>query len=487
MSYQVPKNIDPNKVFLVNYSDLEGRLDPLFYTSQFVAITNALKENTSYKLLGQVVKFSNEFWNQKEYYEERFPYIEIGAIDITDGTIREMAYIPVEEAPSRAKVIVRTNDIIISTTRPGRGAIAKITEHENNYIVSTGFSVIRKIDDCVNREYLFSILRLDILLKQMIQRSTGGNYPAITQEELSKIVVPIPSKAIQDRIVSIMQVALFEKQQKEKQAEDLLNGIDDYLLGELGVILPKQESQALLDRVFTVNFSEICNGRFDPKLYSISVKQLQQSLYMSPFDKQPLKNFIKSNCSGEWGKDESEEVDDNKYTKCLVIRATEFDNTYNLRLDNSRIKYRWIENSKLSRMNILPNDLLIEKSGGSEDQPVGRISILTDDILKNNTIAYSNFIHKITVEGINPMYLYFYLKTMHNIKITDSMQSQTNGIRNLIMQEFFNQTIVVPSPEKQQEIVNHITAIRQQAKALQEEGKAILEKAKKEVEEMILG
>ena len=76
---------------------------------------------------------------------------------------------------------------------------------------------------------------------------------------------------------------------------------------------------------------------------------------------------------------------------------------------------------------------------------------------------------------------------MHNIKITDSMQSQTNGIRNLIMQEFFNQTIVVPSPEKQQEIVNHITAIRQQAKALQEEGKAILEKAKKEVEEMILG
>jgi Restriction endonuclease S subunits len=231
MLYQVPQNIDSNKVFLVNFSELEGRLDPLFYTSQFVEITNALKKTTSYKLLGQVVNFSNEFWNQKDYYKESFPYIEIGAINITDGTIREIVYIPVEEAPSRAKVIVRTNDIIISTTRPGRGAIAKITEHENNYIVSTGFSVIRSVDGSVDRDYLFSILRLDILLKQMIQRSTGGNYPAITQEELSKVVVPIPSKEIQDRIVSIIQVALSEKQQKEKQAKVLLNSIDDYLLG----------------------------------------------------------------------------------------------------------------------------------------------------------------------------------------------------------------------------------------------------------------
>jgi type I restriction enzyme S subunit len=138
-------------------------------------------------------------------------------------------------------------------------------------------------------------------------------------------------------------------------------------------------------------------------------------------------------------------------------------------------------------MNIQANDLLIEKSGGSEDQPVGRVSILTDNILKDNTIAYSNFIHKITVEGINPMYLYFYLKTMHNIKITDSMQSQTNGIRNLIMQEYLNQTIVVPPLQKQQEIVDHITATRKQAKALQEEGKEIIEQAKKEVEQMIIG
>lgn len=40
---------------------------------------------------------------------------------------------------------------------------------------------------------------------------------------------------------------------------------------------------------------------------------------------------------------------------------------------------------------------------------------------------------------------------------------------------------------KQQEIANHIYAIRQQAKQLQEEGKVILENAKKEVKQMIIG
>ena len=83
--------------------------------------------------------------------------------------------------------------------------------------------------------------------------------------------------------------------------------------------------------------------------------------------------------------------------------------------------------------------------------------------------------------------MYYYLKTMYNIGITESMQSQTNGIRNLITDEFLSQTIVVPSLQKQQEIVDNITNIKNKAKALQQEGKDILESAKRNVEQMIIG
>ena len=58
---------------------------------------------------------------------------------------------------------------------------------------------------------------------------------------------------------------------------------------------------------------------------------------------------------------------------------------------------------------------------------------------------------------------------------------------NINLDEISQIKVILPPLQKQQEIVNHISSIRQQAKALQEEGQAILEQAKKEVEHMILG
>ncbi len=483
MQYQIPQHIDPNKIFLVNRSEIEGRLDPSVYKPHFKFVSKAFRN----------VKLSEIAWIDPSCMFkniEEVSFIPMDAIDSSNGIISYQGIKKVEETKGFTRF--KEGDILWAKITPcmqnAKSAIAK--KLINGYgCGSTEFFVIRSKDkSVVLQEYLLFLLRDERILKTAMNYFGGSaGQQRVSPLFLKTFNVPLPEIEEQKRYCELLKNAQILKRQKEQQAEDILNSIDDYLLGELGIELPEMDLQKIQDRVFIVSFGEICNGRFDPKLYSIPVKQLKQSLNMSPFDKQPLKYFIKNNCSGEWGKDESEEVDENKYTKCLVIRATEFDNTYNLRLDNSRVKYRWIENSKLSRMNIQPNDLLIEKSGGSEDQPVGRISILADEILKDNQIAYSNFIHKITVEGINPTYLYFYLRTMYNIKITDSMQSQTNGIRNLIMQEYFDQIIVAPPLQKQQEIVNHIMDMRQQAKSLQEEGKEILEQAKQKIESMIMG
>ncbi len=48
-------------------------------------------------------------------------------------------------------------------------------------------------------------------------------------------------------------------------------------------------------------------------------------------------------------------------------------------------------------------------------------------------------------------------------------------------------SVPLPSLDKQQEIANHISAIRTEAKALEQEANTILEQAKKKIEEMILG
>lgn len=67
------------------------------------------------------------------------------------------------------------------------------------------------------------------------------------------------------------------------------------------------------------------------------------------------------------------------------------------------------------------------------------------------------------------------------------MQSQTNGLRNLILKEYFNQLIPLPPLEKQREIANNISAIRAEAKRLEQEGEEILQSARLQVEQIILG
>src|SRR4030042_615558 len=86
-----------------------------------------------------------------------FPYDEIEYIDIDsveNGIIKNVQHIRLKGAPSRAKRIVRSNDIIISTVRPNLKHFALIEEAKRNTIVSTGFAVIsaKKLNQQMNEK-----------------------------------------------------------------------------------------------------------------------------------------------------------------------------------------------------------------------------------------------------------------------------------------------------------------------------------------------
>lgn len=121
----------------------------------------------------------------------------------------------ISEIPSRDKMIVRENDIIISTTRPSQGAICLIHKDFDGFIASTGFAIIRKLKlESLDRNYLFYALRFDSTLKQFEQWSTGGNYPSITKNELQNILLPLPPKETQTLIITFMDHAYALKKQK---------------------------------------------------------------------------------------------------------------------------------------------------------------------------------------------------------------------------------------------------------------------------------
>ena len=160
-------------------------------------------ESKNYSELGELVEFAKETWDQKSIFDNQFPYIEISNIDTSNGEIAKTDFVPVAEAPSRAKMVVREGDIIISTTRPNRGAITAISEQQDGFIASTGFAILRDLKNSkVLKDYLFVALRTSISLQQMEQRTTGGNYPAITTEDLRKIKIIVPEIKTQEKIIA---------------------------------------------------------------------------------------------------------------------------------------------------------------------------------------------------------------------------------------------------------------------------------------------
>ena len=208
-------SVQKSVAFAINsHMTFGARIDPEYHNPYYTHRVNEI-EKLAYDTLGNIIEFSTEAWDQKAIFYDSFPYIEISGVKIRENSYRTTD-VAVSAAPSRAKMIVRNGDIIVSTTRPHRGAIATISCDEDDIqIASTGFCVLRKLKrKDVLKEYLQWILLDDYVLLQMLQRSSGGNYPAITSDELKQIVIPIPDLNAQQKIC-------IEARRRKQEADNL--------------------------------------------------------------------------------------------------------------------------------------------------------------------------------------------------------------------------------------------------------------------------
>ncbi len=473
--FKLSDGTDEN-IFLIKYSALDNRHDPKFYHKKFIDNITKIKNN-AYSRLNNIVEFSSETWNQKDYFKDIFPYIEISKINTLTGDIKEIREIEKTKAPSRAKMILRNNDIIISTTRPDRGAISSIKTN-NILIASTGFSVLRKIiNSQITKEYLFYILRLPLVLKQFNQRSSGGNYPAITQEEISKVIIPIPPKNIQENIINILNKVYLQKKQKEKQAKDLLDSIDTYLLDELGIILPKINN-SLEKRKFEINLNEISSNRFDPDYYSYHYKILQDAILQAKTNEINIDEIESIVSIIKGGKTPALSDYSDIKTSFPLIKAGSYTDEY---INLQKLGYTKEENN----FEVQKGDIFI-LSAAHQSHYVGRqIKILNEDI--DTKISYVGELICIRTikELCNPMYLFSLL----NLEIYKTLlnREKTGQTSHIYGKDIKKIKIPLPSIEKQNVIALHIQTTRDNAKQLKIEAKQDLENAKFKVEKMILG
>lgn len=117
-------------------------------------------------------------------------YIDIAAVDARTGDITPNE-IPASEAPSRARKLVASGDILISSVRPERNAIARVPAALDGAVASTGFLVVHPRSAWKSRaDRLFLYLKTEPFIRQAMRRCTSSMYPVLSENDLLAILVP---------------------------------------------------------------------------------------------------------------------------------------------------------------------------------------------------------------------------------------------------------------------------------------------------------
>lgn len=469
MNYQVPQHISKDKIFIVKKSEIEGRLEPNFYRPSIATLEKKIRSLSSKRLRSYAQSFAGGATPSKREFEKYYsdtqtgiPFLRVQNLQ-TNGelSLNECIYINEETHNGLLKRSqVSEGDLLVKITGVGRMAIASVAPkdfvgntNQHMVVIKTGNSAVSK--------YLAHYLNLDIIEKIASRHSTGGTRPALDYHSLKNIPI------IEGLDFSIIDNAIKAKKAKEVEAQQLLDSIDGYLLKELGITLPNLKTD-IGNRMFIVQRSDL-KGRYTPCLYKDSI-----SLYSTIYENIPLSHlaYINPNTRISSLNNEMpisfvpmESVNEiyaeiNDKNNCIVAESKGF-----TRFQEGDLLWAKITPCMENGKSAVAKDLINGYGCGSTEFHVIRP--------KNNDLLVE-YIHTLLHMKIvrQTAKLYFGGSAGQQRVATDFLES-------------FN--VPLPSETKQQDIVNYITNIRTRAKALQAEGKAILEDAKRKVEQMIIG
>ena len=444
MIYQVPQHIDKDKIFIIQKSEIDGRLDPkmALYNK---SVQHALFPMVKLKrlLLSKPQYGANEAGLTREN-DEQPRYIRI--TDIDENGLISTAELGATITNVEDKYILNENDIVIarSGATVGKAYIHKQLPYKCVY---AGYLIRFVVDsEKILPDYLFAYTQLGSYKEWVNAIQRPSAQPNINAEEYQSLEIPLPNLSKQQEIVDYINAAYAQKQAKEAEAQQLLDSIDDYLLKELRITIPNVDNE-LNNRIFFSSFSKIEGNRLDP-IYS---------LY--------------------WGKNAS---------------STEYENT------SLRSVAYIVKGNALSSSDIEDGNIPVIAGGQTSPYSYNQANYEGNVITVSASGAYFGYVwyHDYPIYATDCCVIYSKDELRYMTKyLFEVLKLQQKGIYRLqtgaaqphvYATDLQMLNIPIVSIDKQRDIVNHIADIRTKAKALQAEGKAILEDAKLKVEQMII-
>lgn len=166
----------------------------------------------------------------------------------------------------------------------------------------------------------------------------------------------------------------------------------------------------------------------------------------------PLTDLLSMQIGGVWG-----EVADQSEKNVRVIRITELH--LSDKMDTDGGVERSITEKQFSSRKLRRGDLLLEKSGGGPNQPVGRVGLVDED---PDNVVCSNFmlLMRPNQDRALPRFLHLYLNHRHRSGHTIPLQTSSTNIRNINTKDYLNQDVPCPPLEDQKRIVAEFEEIQ---------------------------
>lgn len=465
--FELSGEVDNNKIFLINLSALENRIDCEYYKEN-LDFSNCIKLKEYVKVKGGKRLPKEHIYSNDE---TEYLYLRVSNFSNDNDEIdfNDFKFINKDTFRILERYEVMENDLIFSIAGTV-GKLKLISNIPNNkrIILTENAAKIEIINNEILPKYLEIILKTNFLQKQINLNYIQTTIPKIGLDRIENLYIPkIPSKEIQESIIKIYEIYFEKKQQKEQEAKELLESIDSYLLDELGITLPEVDN-GLEKRIFEINFSEIGGNRFDSEAYFPFFKKLQNAIRKSKYKEVSLKNIIYK-IERRFRPIENEEYsyiqlgsigrDSSEVLKPLMIKLPEIPSRAQQVVKSGEILF-------------------------SIANPQWGTHIIVNEC-NDNFVASSGFI--ILNSNENNQFIVEVLRSSIYKKLYEKYLTGSGLFLNISTKDLLSFEIPLPPIEKQNEIAEHIQAIRDKAKQLQNEAKDALGEAKNEVEKLILG
>lgn len=472
-SYTISPTLNKSRVFILQKSELEKRFDPFFYVPELLELEKKVLAKKPKKLRDYVKGLASgatpKTTESEKYYAEKengIPFLRVQNLSPT-GVLEfeDCKYINEETHNGMLKRSqVSAGDLLVKITGVGRMAVASVAPEGFEGNINQHVCVIKTGSKEIS-ETLAAFLNSDIGEKLASRRSTGGTRPALDYPAL--LSIPI----IEDkRILQITDKVIAQKQKNEAEADKLLSSIDDYLLKELGIKLPEPPENTLKNRMFVTNISELSGNRYDPNYHQKFFQDVFSAFEKGKYEYSQIRKYASFQAGYAF-----KSSDYLEQSNCLLITIKNIRQNQIDIEDATYLPDDFFEQYK--EFQIRNNDLLIAMTGAT----IGKVGIYNHP--NNSLLNQRNGIIK--PDNINSIYL----MSLLNLSIFQKLilRNSNGGAQpNISETDIMRISIPVPPLDKQKEIAEHITSIRQQAQQLKDKTSELLKKANKEIEEILL-